>query len=72
MIIELTEAQEKALGNPNGELPRVVAPTTHVEYILIRKDEYDTVAEALEDDRLHRAFCDAALKDAAKRFLEDE
>ena len=68
MAIELTVEQGRAIDTTGGTLPSVIDPNTHVEYVLIRKDEYETVAQALEEDRRERAIRECALKDAAVRL----
>lgn len=56
MPIRLTEQQQRALDSTNSEPPQVIDPRTNEAYVLIPLTEYETVREAIEDDRRQKAI----------------
>ena len=71
MSIELTEQQQQTLDAFGKTLPRVIDPRTSDAYVLVPAAEYETVREALEDDRRQRAIRTVALRNAAGRLEEE-
>jgi hypothetical protein len=60
-MIELTEQQRQELQG-NGETARVLDPTTHTEYVLVRADIYSRLRPLLEeaaDEAEQEAWADA-------------
>ncbi|MCE9555156.1 MAG: hypothetical protein K8T91_17535 [Planctomycetes bacterium] len=49
-MIELTEQQILALGNPEAPPPQVVNPRTNETFVLLRADEYQRLKENEYDD----------------------
>lgn len=49
-MIELTEQQVQALGNPGATPPRVVNPHTQETFVLLRIEEYERLKDADYDD----------------------
>jgi len=56
MTIELTQQQQQAIDNAGDEPVSVIDPRTKTEYIMVPAVDYDSVREALEDDRIQRAI----------------
>lgn len=70
MTIELTEQQQQALDALGEELPRVIDPRTNSSYVLIPEVDYESVHEALQDDRRERAIRAVGLRNAIGRMGE--
>ncbi len=70
MTIELTEQQQQALDALGEELPRVIDPRTKSSYVLVPEVDYESVHEALEDDRRERAIRAVGLRNAIGRMGE--
>jgi hypothetical protein len=49
-MIELTEAQARAIAQAGPEPPGIVDPLTRTAYVLLREDEYERLKELLYDD----------------------
>jgi hypothetical protein len=49
-VIELTEQQLQALGNPAATPPLLVNPRTKEKFVLLRVDEYERLKEDEYDD----------------------
>jgi hypothetical protein len=49
-MIELTLEQQKALVRDCANPPRVVDPSTHDKYVLIREEMYERVRQRFEED----------------------
>jgi hypothetical protein len=49
-MIELTLEQQRALARERGNLPRVVDPSTHDKYVLVREEMYERVRQRFEED----------------------
>jgi hypothetical protein len=66
--IDLTEEQRQAV--LSGQPVRVPVPELGGEVVLLRSEEYDSIRELLEDERLKKAFRAAGLL-SAERWLKD-
>lgn len=66
MSIELTESQQIALDS-EGTALRVVDPRTNAGYVLVPAEQFESVRDALEDDRQQKAIRRVALRNAAAR-----
>lgn len=67
MSILLTESQQITLDTEGAEV-RVIDPRTNTGYVLVPADEFESVREAVEDDRRQRALRRVALRNAAARI----
>ncbi|MGH7214619.1 MAG: hypothetical protein ACREIT_07640 [Tepidisphaeraceae bacterium] len=66
-VIELTPEQRRQIGSP----PTVVTdPATRKQYVLVPVEEYESVREALQEERDRSALHRAALRNAAARADE--
>jgi PHD/YefM family antitoxin component YafN of YafNO toxin-antitoxin module len=70
MAIPLTKEQQQAIDSAGATPPQVVDPRTSAAYVLIPADEYETVREALAEERRQRAIQKVALRNAAGRIQE--
>jgi PHD/YefM family antitoxin component YafN of YafNO toxin-antitoxin module len=70
MAIPLTKEQQQAIDSAGATPPQVVDPRTSAAYVLIPADEYETVREALAEERRQRAIRTVALRNAAGRIQE--
>ncbi len=68
--VPLTEQQQQAL-DAVPALPRLIDPRTNAAYVLVPESEYESVREALEDDRRHRVIRRVGLRNAVGRMAED-
>ena len=48
-MIELTLVERKAVAT-NAERPRVIDPSTHTKYVLVREELYDRVRQVFDAD----------------------
>jgi hypothetical protein len=53
-MIELTLEQRKAVATDAETPPRVIDPSTHAKYVLVREELYDRVRQVLEVDEESR------------------
>jgi hypothetical protein len=67
MSIELTETQQQALDAEPG-IPEVFDPRNHARYVLIPADQFESVREALDEERRQQAIRRGGLKNAAGRI----
>jgi PHD/YefM family antitoxin component YafN of YafNO toxin-antitoxin module len=70
MAIPLTKEQQQAIDAAGATPPRVVDPRTSAAYVLIPAEEYETVREALIEERREKAIRAVALRNAAGRIQE--
>jgi len=56
----LTPEQCHAIDESNGRPVRLIDPTSHAEYVLIRADVYERVRTVLADDSAYEAFAKVA------------
>lgn len=70
MDIPLTKEQQQAIDSTRATPPEVVDPRTGEAYVLIRAEEYETVREALIEERRQKAIRAVALRNAAGRMQE--
>jgi PHD/YefM family antitoxin component YafN of YafNO toxin-antitoxin module len=70
MAIPLTKEQQQAIDSTGATPPEVIDPRTGEAYVLIRAEEYETVREALVEERRQRAIRAVALRNAAGRIQE--
>lgn len=70
MAIPLTKEQQQAIDSAGATPPQVVDPRTSAAYVLIPVDEYETVREALIEERRQKAIRIVALRNAAGRIQE--
>jgi hypothetical protein len=70
MPVDLTEQQQQALDAVVEAPLRVIDPRTNAAYVLIPAADFETVREALEDERRQRAIRAVALRNAAGRMDE--
>jgi hypothetical protein len=71
MTIQLTPQQQADLDRAAEELVRVVDPRTNAAYVLVPADDFESVREALEDERLQLAVRAVALRNAVGRAGEE-
>ncbi len=71
MAIELTEQQQLSLDAFGEARPRVVDPRTRVTYVLVPEVDYESVHEAIEDDRRQRAIRAVGRRNALGRMGEE-
>ena len=71
MTIELTDQQQQALDALGEELPRVMDPRTRSCYVLVPEVDYESIHEALEDDRRQRAIRAVGLRNTIGRMGEE-
>jgi len=69
-MMRLTEEQQREVDETEARPPQIVDPRTNEAYVLIPADDYDTVREILEEERLQEAIHRIALENAAKRMQE--
>ena len=67
MTIQLTPQQQDDLDRADDDVVRVVDPRTNAAYVLVPADDFESVREALEDERLQRAVRAVALQNAVGR-----
>lgn len=69
-MLELTQEQTQSLlqGNP----VRVNLPEIGKEVVLLQGETYETIRDILEDERDRRLISQVAVRNAARRLLEDE
>jgi hypothetical protein len=70
MAIQLTEQQQQALDAERNTLPRVIDPRTNTAYVLVPETDYESVREALEDERRQQAIRAVGLRNAVGRMEE--
>jgi hypothetical protein len=70
MAIPLTKEQQQALDAAGATPPQVVDPRTSAAYVLIPAEDYETVREALGEERRQKAIRKVALRNAAGRMQE--
>jgi hypothetical protein len=70
MAIPLTKEQQQALDAAGATPPQVVDPRTSAAYVLIPAEDYETVREALGEERQQKAIRKIALRNAAGRMQE--
>ena len=71
MAIELTEQQQHSL-DTSGEAPlRAIDPRTRSAFVLIPEVDYETIHEALEDDRRQRAIRAVGPRNAIGRMADE-
>ncbi len=71
MAIQLTLQQQADLDRADDELVRVVDPRTNAAYVLVPADDFESVRELLEDERLQLAVRAVALRSAVGRASEE-
>jgi hypothetical protein len=69
-ILELTEAQRRSV--LQGEAVRLALPEIGEGVVLMRADAYEEIREILEDERQRRAIAKVALKNVARRLIDDD
>ena len=70
MTIQLTEEQQQAMDSAGATPPQVVDPRTSAAYVLVPLEDYETIREALGEERRHKAIRKVALRNAAGRIQE--
>ena len=71
MTIQLTEEQQRAVDSVGATLTQVVDPRTSAVYVLIPKDDYETVRESLREERQQKSIRPVGLRNAAGRIEEE-
>jgi PHD/YefM family antitoxin component YafN of YafNO toxin-antitoxin module len=66
----LTPEQRQAIEGAGDEPVRVEDPVTHATYVLLKAEIYESMREALEDERQQKAFREAGLRSAI-RWMKD-
>jgi hypothetical protein len=70
MSISLSPEQQQALDQSAGHLIYVTDPRTSAAYLLIPADQYESVREALEDERVQQAVRSTGMRNAVSRAGE--
>jgi PHD/YefM family antitoxin component YafN of YafNO toxin-antitoxin module len=70
MAIPLTEEQQRAIDSAVDTPPQVVDPRTRASYVLVPVEDYETVREALLDEKQQKSIRAVALRNAAGRARE--
>src|SRR3954468_7569591 len=70
MAIQLTEEQQRAIDTAGITPPQIVDPRTSAAYVLIPAEDYETVREALGEERRQKAIRKVALRNAAGRITQ--
>lgn len=71
MTIELTEKQAEELGRNTKSPVSVVDPRSNALWYLVSASEYQTIREALEEERQQKAIHAVGLRNAARRSEEE-
>jgi PHD/YefM family antitoxin component YafN of YafNO toxin-antitoxin module len=71
MSISLSPEQQQALDQSAGHLLYVTDSRTSAAYVLIPASQYESVREALEDDRVQKAVRSAGMRNAVSRAGEE-
>jgi hypothetical protein len=67
MSIALSQEQQQAIDQSPEHLLHLTDPRTSATYVLLPADQYETVRDVLEDERLQRAVRQTALRNASAR-----
>jgi hypothetical protein len=70
MAIQLTVQQQQALDTERNTLPRVIDPRTNITYVLVPETDYESIREALEEERRQQAIREVGLRNAVGRMEE--
>jgi Fe2+ or Zn2+ uptake regulation protein len=65
--IVLSREQQQAIDQSPEHLLRLTDPRTSVAYVLMPADQYESVRDVLEDERLQQTVRRVALRNAAAR-----
>jgi hypothetical protein len=71
MSIALSQEQQSAVDQSPDHLLRLTDPRTSATYVLMPADQYESVRDVLEDERLQRTIRKVALRNAAARAGEE-
>lgn len=68
VTIELTEEQQRVLDSQPEVPPRVIDPRTDAAFVLVPAEDYESIREILEEERLRKSIARTARRNAAKRI----
>jgi hypothetical protein len=72
MSVELTPQQQQALDGARGQPVSLIDPRTKATYVLVPTQEYESVREVLEDEKVQRGVRRRALRNAIGHVLESD
>lgn len=72
MTVTLTPEQQQALDAQPHEPLQIVDPRTKASFVLLRAEEFERIRDVWEDERFLKAASEIAMRNAAKRMLEDD
>ena len=70
MSIALSQEQQQAIDQSPEHLLRLTDPRTSAAYVLMPADQYESVCDMLEDERLQRTVGGVAMRNAVARAGE--
>jgi Fe2+ or Zn2+ uptake regulation protein len=71
MSINLSQEQQQAIDQAPEHLLRVTDPRTSIAYVLMPAEQYQSIRDVLEDERLQRSIRRVAACNAAARAGEE-
>jgi hypothetical protein len=71
MSIILSQEQQQAIDESQEHLLRLTDPRTSAAYVLLPADQYESVREVLDDERLQRSIRRVAAHNAVVRAKEE-
>lgn len=67
MTVELSRQQQDALDQAPKDPIRVIDPRNSAAYVLLPAQDYESIREVIEDNKLQRAVRNAAIRNAVGR-----
>jgi hypothetical protein len=71
MSIALSQEQQHAIDEAPEHLLQLTDPRTSIAYILMPADQYESIRDVLEDEKVQRSIRCVAMRNASARAKEE-